>query len=198
MQRPGFNTVCADGNFARWGYCANIPRQECQEADSNDADAVIGVGLQGQDCCPMGAGYTNYFVSDNADGGQEARMQVWIQTRVAGPYSQAQYVNAALGKPTSASSECRWNGHACEWNDGDIAIYPPTIVDGITTGGGFHTLCSGERWVQVNMEEVIDVESIRVYHSGVLGTQNRIDGAVDVGAVNAGVRYPLSLNSDTP
>ena len=85
MQRPGFNTVCADGNFARWGYCANIPSQECQEDDSNDADAVIGVGLQGQDCCPMGAGYTNYFVSDSADGGQEARMQVWIQVRVARP-----------------------------------------------------------------------------------------------------------------
>merc|ERR1719272_2101194 len=25
MQRPGFNTRCNDGNWARWGYCDNIP-----------------------------------------------------------------------------------------------------------------------------------------------------------------------------
>jgi hypothetical protein len=60
MQRPGFNTVCADGNHARWGYCNNIPSQDCQIEDTNDADGVIGVGLEGQDCCAMGAGYTNY------------------------------------------------------------------------------------------------------------------------------------------
>jgi hypothetical protein len=57
MQRPGFNTLCADGNQARWGYCANIPSQPCQEDDADDADAVIGVGLVGQDCCPMGGVY---------------------------------------------------------------------------------------------------------------------------------------------
>lgn len=40
-QRPGFNTQCADGNHARWGYCANIPSQDCQDADGDDADGVI-------------------------------------------------------------------------------------------------------------------------------------------------------------
>ena len=40
--------MCSDNNKARWGYCANIPSQDCQEDDSNDADGVIGVGLEGQ------------------------------------------------------------------------------------------------------------------------------------------------------
>ena len=57
-QLPGFNTVCRDGNAARWGYCNNIPEQACQTADGDDADGVIGFGLLGQDCCPMGAGHT--------------------------------------------------------------------------------------------------------------------------------------------
>ena len=83
MQRPGFNTQCNDGNHARWGYCANIPGQTCQEDDSNDADGVIGVGLEGQDCCAMGGGYTNYFVNDVANGGLESRQQVWIYVRAA-------------------------------------------------------------------------------------------------------------------
>eukprot|EP01051_Picozoa_sp_SAG22_P019423 SAG22_NODE_3579_length_1633_cov_1.118644_2_plen_179_part_00 len=50
-QRPGFNTQCNDGNRARWGYCNNLPNQACQVADTNDADAVIGIGLVGQDYC---------------------------------------------------------------------------------------------------------------------------------------------------
>ena len=79
MQRPGFNTRCNDGNNARWGYCNNVPSQECQTADHHDSDGVIGVGLTGQDCCPMGAGYTSYVVSDSANAGNEHREQVWIQ-----------------------------------------------------------------------------------------------------------------------
>ena len=67
-----------DGNSARWGYCANIPAQACQVDDANDADAVIGLGIAGQDCCPSGAGYTNYFVSNRANSGQESRQQVWV------------------------------------------------------------------------------------------------------------------------
>ena len=57
-QRPGFNTRCAQGNNARWGFCNNVPRQDCQTANSDDADGVIGFGLAGQDCCPMGAGWS--------------------------------------------------------------------------------------------------------------------------------------------
>lgn len=80
-QRPGFNTQCRDGNRARWGYCNNIPcasllyryasarnflaspfrvvcrSQGCQIHDADDADAVIGIGIEGQNCCPMGAGW---------------------------------------------------------------------------------------------------------------------------------------------
>ena len=82
-QRPGFNTQCAQGNSARWGFCNNVPRQDCQTADSDDADGVIGFGLTGQDCCPMGAGWTNYFVNDAEDGGSESRQQAWIMVRNA-------------------------------------------------------------------------------------------------------------------
>ena len=77
--------MCSDNNKARWGYCANIPSQDCQEDDSNDADGVIGVGLEGQDCCPMGSGFTNYFVSNDENGGQESRQQIWILVRTASP-----------------------------------------------------------------------------------------------------------------
>ena len=45
MQRPGFNVDCLQNNRARWGYCANCPQQACQVADSDDADATIGIGL---------------------------------------------------------------------------------------------------------------------------------------------------------
>jgi hypothetical protein len=83
-QRPGFNTVCADGNHARWGFCANVPSQDCQIEDGDDADGVMGFGLEGQDCCPMGAGWTNYFVNDNANGGLEGRQQAWILVRESG------------------------------------------------------------------------------------------------------------------
>ena len=42
----GFNTVRA--RQQRWGFCNNVPRQDCQTADSDDADGVIGFGLTGQ------------------------------------------------------------------------------------------------------------------------------------------------------
>ena len=64
MQRPGFNIECKDGNRARWGYCVNCQNQGCQENDSNDADASIGIGLTGQSTSgEMGAGWTEYFAS---------------------------------------------------------------------------------------------------------------------------------------
>jgi hypothetical protein len=83
-QRPGFNTQCADGNHARWGFCDNIPSQDCQDADGDDADGVIGFGIEGQDCCAAGAGWTNYFVSSTAQhepGGAEQGTQAWILVR---------------------------------------------------------------------------------------------------------------------
>ena len=63
MQRPGFNIECTQGNKARWGYCTNCASQECQTSDYDDADAAIGIGLQGQLTLAMGAGWTNYFAS---------------------------------------------------------------------------------------------------------------------------------------
>lgn len=81
MQRPGFHTECNDGNRARWGFCNNIPSQGCQESDGSDADGVIGFGIAGQDCCPTGAGFTNYFVHSSADSGHEPQQQAWILVR---------------------------------------------------------------------------------------------------------------------
>jgi hypothetical protein len=60
MQRPGFNTRCNDGNWARWGYCDNIPSQGCQTADGNDADRAIGLGLAGQSSSYASAGVQGY------------------------------------------------------------------------------------------------------------------------------------------
>ena len=78
MQRPGFNTQCAEGNSARWGWCSNVPSQECQLDDADDADGTIGVGIEGQDCCPAGAGWTNSFVSNSASSDNEVPKQAWI------------------------------------------------------------------------------------------------------------------------
>ena len=64
MQRPGFNVECNDNNKARWGYCVNCQNQGCQLDEGNDADASIGIGLQGQSTSvEMGAGWTEYFAS---------------------------------------------------------------------------------------------------------------------------------------
>ena len=95
MQRPGFNVQCKDGNNARWGYCANCPSQPCQTKDSDDADAVIGIGLQGQSTTSeMGAGWTELFASgtgtcDNSKTGSKnssngfgsALKVIWVNIR---------------------------------------------------------------------------------------------------------------------
>ena len=56
--RPGFNIQCNHGNKARWGFCNNCKSQPCQNSDSHDADAAIGIGLDGQATSEMGAGWT--------------------------------------------------------------------------------------------------------------------------------------------
>lgn len=60
MQRPGFNTVCNDGNKARWGFCDNIPSQSCQPNDNQDSDRAIGIGLAGQSSSYGSAGVQGY------------------------------------------------------------------------------------------------------------------------------------------
>jgi hypothetical protein len=81
MQRPGFNIQCNDGNKARWGYCTNCASQPCQNSDSNDADASIGIGLAGQSTPrQMGAGWTNYFASGKGtcNANSMTSKQVWF------------------------------------------------------------------------------------------------------------------------
>jgi len=79
MQRPGINTQCNDGNWARIGYCVNLPDQGCQPADSEDADSAIGVGLKLQDYpidsnAPFGQ-YALYVGNEYVDDHQK---QAWI------------------------------------------------------------------------------------------------------------------------
>ena len=80
MQRPGFNIACNHGNNARWGFCNNIPEQKCQELDTDDADAAIGIGLIGQSTkVEMGAGWTQYFASNSPDNMKFKK--VWISVK---------------------------------------------------------------------------------------------------------------------
>ena len=81
MQRPGFNIQCSDGNKARWGYCVNCENQGCQLDEENDADASIGIGLQGQaTSVEMGAGWTEYFASGAGTCSPSSRSfkKIWV------------------------------------------------------------------------------------------------------------------------
>ncbi|CAJ1343371.1 unnamed protein product [Effrenium voratum] len=87
MQRPGFNIQCNDGNKARWGFCLNCASQGCQNDDSNDADAAIGIGLAGQSTpTEMGAGWTNYFASGagTCSANSMTHKSVWVSVAVPG------------------------------------------------------------------------------------------------------------------
>ena len=65
--------------------------------------------------------------------------------------SQIQWVNVAQNRPTSASSV---------WGS-SVAAH---VVDGLTTGPIFHSACSGEQWVQVDLGEVIAMDQVKVWH----------------------------------
>ena len=78
MQRPGFNTQCNDNNRARWGFCTNLPAQACQPNDSDDADAAIGLGINGQNTpTQLGVGYNDYFINGIA-GESWKSFQAWV------------------------------------------------------------------------------------------------------------------------
>ena len=84
MQRPGFNIECGQSNMARWGYCNNCATQNCQEADDDDADSTIGIGLSGQDTAnELGAGWTHYFASGScsSSGDSSTNKRVWVSVR---------------------------------------------------------------------------------------------------------------------
>ena len=80
MQRPGFNVECRDNNRARWGFCNNVVSQPCQVADSDDADASIGIGLKGQaTSVEMGAGWTHNFACGTLCS--KAFKRIWVSVR---------------------------------------------------------------------------------------------------------------------
>ena len=86
MQRPGFNIECNDNNKARWGYCVNCANQGCQLDEGSDADASIGIGLQGQSTSvEMGAGWTEYFASGagTCSPNSMAFKRIWLSVAIS-------------------------------------------------------------------------------------------------------------------
>jgi len=81
--KPGFNSFCPDGNYARWGYCNNCANQNCNSYPY-DADGTVGIGLIGQTTGAQGAGWTGYFASGagtcSASGGKTSR-NIWLWVR---------------------------------------------------------------------------------------------------------------------
>ncbi|CAK0896829.1 unnamed protein product, partial [Prorocentrum cordatum] len=80
MQRPGINTQCNDNNWARIGYCVNLPDQSCQPYDSSDADSPIGIGLKTQNWPNnVNAPFGEYFIHGAGSSGvQLFQHQAWL------------------------------------------------------------------------------------------------------------------------
>jgi uncharacterized protein (DUF1501 family) len=95
-------------------------------------------------------------------GGREppAIRAYWEQT-------QKLMYNIALNRPTTASSE--WHGGAAG---------PANIADGdLEDASLFHSLCDGEQWVQVDLEAVTVIDSVKIYHRTSC-CSDRINGAI--------------------
>eukprot|EP01046_Picozoa_sp_COSAG06_P003587 COSAG06_NODE_142_length_22286_cov_5.328751_4_plen_1124_part_00 len=116
-------------------------------------------------------GVLTYEYEDQSDGGDIVSELALLLTRGHEPpavraywdASQVQYVNIALNKPTAASSQ--WNADHGSFN----------IVDGDTTWPAFHSQCSGEQWVQVDLEAAFEFDTVNIYHRISMG--QRINGA---------------------
>jgi len=80
MQRPGINTQCNDNNWARIGYCVNLPDQSCQPYDTSDADSPIGIGLKTQNWPNnVNAPFGEYFIHGAGSSGvQLFQHQAWL------------------------------------------------------------------------------------------------------------------------
>ena len=80
MNRPGFNTQCNDNNWARWGYCGNLPAQPCQSSDGSDADFALGIGLKLQNYPQnINAPFDEYFLHGAGNGVVNQHMkQAWL------------------------------------------------------------------------------------------------------------------------
>ena len=83
--------VCAGGSAARWGYCLNRPGEAC---DGADADAALGFGIRGEDCCAVGAGWTNHFVGASPE-----------RPAPCGPEGRREYHSATLECSVSTLSD---------------------------------------------------------------------------------------------
>ena len=79
-QRLGFNTQCNDNNWARIGYCVNLPDQSCQPHDNSDADSPIGIGLRTQNWPNyVNAPFGEYFIHGAGSAGvQSFQHQAWL------------------------------------------------------------------------------------------------------------------------
>jgi hypothetical protein len=80
MQRPGINTQCSDNNWARMGYCVNLPDQSCQPNDGSDADSPVGIGLKTQNWPNnVNAPFGEYFIyGAGVSGVQSFQHQAWL------------------------------------------------------------------------------------------------------------------------
>ncbi len=161
---PGFNIRANGGNYARWGFANNIPSELCQSLPSNDADAVIGFGIDGEDCGETGAGWTKHFVSSDSCGGAEASLDAWIWVRAADTCADG-VLNGGevdvdcggplcprceIGQNCDDDADCLSNNCAadnCDFPPGVVAWYrfegssgavvdeSPHALDGAATGG---------------------------------------------------------------
>ncbi|CAK0834659.1 unnamed protein product [Prorocentrum cordatum] len=80
MQRPGINTQCNDYNWARIGYCVNLPDQSCQPFDGSDADSPVGIGLKTQNWPNnVNAPFGEYFIHGAGSSVvQSFQHQAWL------------------------------------------------------------------------------------------------------------------------
>jgi len=84
----------------------------------------MGFGLKGQDCCPMGAGYTNFFADNTANNGHESRQQAWIMVRHAVPKVPAGWtvVMKTTGDDTWQYSSTLWTDPTSVLNDDEDVL----------------------------------------------------------------------------
>ena len=80
----------------------NCASQGCQNSDSNDADASIGIGLRGQSTSPpeMGAGWTEYFASGKGTCNHNSKTykSVWMWVLPVSQWKLAMKVGSKTDK----------------------------------------------------------------------------------------------------
>jgi len=104
MQRPGINTQCNDNNWARIGYCVNLPDQHCTPEDGNDADSPVGIGLKTQNWPNnVNAPFGEYFIYGAGNSGvEDFQHQAWL-------FAGASTVGASTNAPTDVPTNTPTN-----------------------------------------------------------------------------------------